>query len=444
VVAPGGGAKRRMSLGRLIVCLGLVLGLRGAAPAEDARGAIASVAAPYRFDAIRWMVSQWVHGGAFGEKALGEAPSALVWRYLAITRDIERLEQERGLAVAREPDRVPAELEAGLARLRASQRSMQPGVERALTSQIQATLVDLGIRSPADGWAAWTPFFPPISFRLENPPQLLVVSPRDRIESVAQIMLVQDLDLTTALDIESEVEALGYSALVTGIGGFGGTYPTFVAESSSLRWTIETATEEWFHQYLAFTPVGSRYVLHLVGWRPDYEIARINETVAGFVASEVADQVLDRYYGGGDLTSLETVASEFDYTRFMRETRMTVDRLLADGEVEAAEAYMEARRQELVARGYAVRKLNQAYFAFHGTYTYGPAAVDPIYEEIKLLRSKSASLSTFVQAASRLTSRAHLRALLELPAPEQASRRPDSVRAIGACARTKHHGTMGA
>ncbi len=433
-----------MPLGRLIVCLGLVLSLSGAAPAEDVRGAVAAIAAPYRFDAVRWMVSQWVRGGAYGGQALDEAPAALVWRYLAITREIEGLEQQRELAIARETDRVPAELDARLARLRENQRSMQPGVERTLTSQIRSVLIDLGIRSPADGWAAWTPFFPPISFRIENPPHLLVVSPRDRIESVAQITLVQDLDLATALDIESEVEALGYSALVTGIGGFGGTYPTFVAESSSLRWIVETATEEWFHQYLAFTPVGSRYVLHLVGWRPDYEIARINETVAGFVASEVADQVLDRYYGGEAVPAVETVASEFDYTRFMRETRLTVDRLLADGEVEAAETYMEARRQELVARGYAIRKLNQAYFAFHGTYTYGPAAVDPIYEEIKLLRAKSPSLSAFVQAAARLTSRAHLRSLLELPAPEQASVWPRPGPSLGACARIDRHGRMGA
>jgi len=52
----------------------------------------------------------------------------------------------------------------------------------------------------------------------------------------------------------------------------------------------------------------------------------------------------------------------------MRETRIRVDKLLAQGRIEEAEAYMEERRQEFVAHGYYIRKLNQAYFAFHGAY----------------------------------------------------------------------------
>ncbi|MBC7315695.1 MAG: hypothetical protein H5T70_04660 [Chloroflexi bacterium] len=96
----------------------------------------------------------------------------------------------------------------------------------------------------------------------------------------------------------------------------------------------------------------------------------------------------------------------------MRETRLEVDRLLAAGEIEAAEAYMEARRQELLREGYIIRRLNQAYFAFHGTYADAPTSVDPIGEEMRTLRAQSATLAEFIHKASRLTSRADLQRII--------------------------------
>ncbi len=48
------------------------------------------------------------------------------------------------------------------------------------------------------------------------------------------------------------------------------------------------------------------------------------------------------------------------------------DELLAAGKIEEAEAYMEARRQVFWDNGYAIRKLNQAYFAFYGAYADVP------------------------------------------------------------------------
>jgi hypothetical protein len=38
------------------------------------------------------------------------------------------------------------------------------------------------------------------------------------------------------------------------------------------------------------------------------------------------------------------------------------------GKVELAEEFMEERRQFFWKKGYHIRKLNQAYFAFHGAY----------------------------------------------------------------------------
>jgi hypothetical protein len=98
----------------------------------------------------------------------------------------------------------------------------------------------------------------------------------------------------------------------------------------------------------------------------------------------------------------------------MRETRIRVDELLAQGKIEEAEAYMEEQRQEFVAQGYNIRKLNQAYFAFHGAYADQPGAAgaDPIGPAVQELRARSPDLYTFVSRIAGVTTLAELQALL--------------------------------
>ncbi len=98
----------------------------------------------------------------------------------------------------------------------------------------------------------------------------------------------------------------------------------------------------------------------------------------------------------------------------MRETRIRVDELLAQEKIEEAEAYMEERRQEFVAQGHFIRKLNQAYFAFYGAYADEPGAAgeDPIGPAVRELRARSPDLRTFVARVARVTTLAELEALL--------------------------------
>jgi len=104
----------------------------------------------------------------------------------------------------------------------------------------------------------------------------------------------------------------------------------------------------------------------------------------------------------------------FDFNAEMRQTRVQVDELLAQGQIEEAEATMEARRQEFVAQGYGIRKLNQAYFAFHGAYADEPGAAgeDPVGPAVQDLRARSPDLHTFVARVARVTTLAQLQALL--------------------------------
>ena len=77
----------------------------------------------------------------------------------------------------------------------------------------------------------------------------------------------------------------------------------------------------------------------------------------------------------------------------MRATRLVVDELLKQGKVDEAEAFMEARRLTFVENGYPLRVLNQAYFAFHGSYATGASSTDPIGPKLRQLRAQSATLT---------------------------------------------------
>ena len=98
----------------------------------------------------------------------------------------------------------------------------------------------------------------------------------------------------------------------------------------------------------------------------------------------------------------------------MHETRVKVDEMLAAGHIEEAEDYMETRRQFFWETGYHIRKLNQAYFAFHGSYADAPGAAgeDPIGPTVLRLRAQSPSLYIFVNQVAGVTRLSELEMLL--------------------------------
>jgi hypothetical protein len=126
---------------------------------------------------------------------------------------------------------------------------------------------------------------------------------------------------------------------------------------------------------------------------------------------------------GGDLTlssSRYLPAEERDpiFTREMRETRLRVEQLLAEGEIEEAEQYMKERSWRLRLGGYYLRKLNQAYFAFRGRYAEGPASLSPIGDQIKELRDLHPNVGSFVKSISGVSSHQEFLDLLERLRPQ--------------------------
>lgn len=262
---------------------------------------------------------------------------------------------------------------------------------------------------------------PPVQFHTTSMPYALIVSPRDVIRQDADISLLPTLTLDQIDALEKQVEeTLDVSALVVQIGGVG-VYPTMVMETSSLTWLTEVVAHEWIHNFLTLRPLGMLY-------NQTPELRTINETTASIAGKELGTLVIEFFYPvlrprqvqenvvAHEENSQDEQPPVFDFRAEMRETRVTVDALLEAGSIEEAEKYMEQRRQLFVENGYQIRRLNQAYFAFHGAYADQPggaAGEDPVGEAVRKFRAQSNNLAEFVRRIAWVTSFEGLKQLLQ-------------------------------
>ncbi len=284
--------------------------------------------------------------------------------------------------------------------LRNSLSPVESGTEavtHTLDADIERALAQQGIAA-----------VPPVRSRLEQPPLLLVVSPRERILYSDRLLLRPAMDLAEIKELEDSITELGLSALVVKIGGFGAAYPAVVSPSLPVKNMVEAAVEEWAHQYLVLKPLGFLYLLDSLGFAQDPGVITMNETLAGMIADEIGSTVYSGYAESATSQQNSRPDDGFDFAAEMRLTRRQVDGLLADGEVEQAETYMNGRRAFFESHGYYIRKLNQAYFAFHGIYGQDPGSSGPIYAQMTGLREASGSLSEFVDRVSAMTGPAAL------------------------------------
>jgi len=289
------------------------------------------------------------------------------------------------------------------------QEQLSPFAESILQNQLGDTLAELDLTAIGQP-------LPPVLYHNSPTPLALIVSPRERIEQITNISILPTLTINDQIELEDRVaDTLNVSTLVVPIGGVG-VYPTMVMETSDLPWMLNTIAHEWAHNYLNIRPLGLNY-------STTPELRTMNETTASIVGDEVGYLVLQKYYP--QLLASQTNPSllafdmhflpsnrlddppTFDFRAEMRETRVRADELLAEGKIEEAEAYMEQRRQVFWDNGYLLRKLNQAYFAFHGAYADQPggaAGEDPVGPAVRALRDQSATLADFINTISWMTS----------------------------------------
>ena len=281
------------------------------------------------------------------------------------------------------------------------QRLLAPLAETVLQDQISATLADLGLTTGGQP-------VPPVLFHISPLPYDLIISPRDKIQQDAAISLLPDLSVDKQNNLENEVDSgIDVSSLVVPVGGIG-SYPTMVMRTTALDWLSDTIAHEWTHNWLSLRPLGMNY-------DSSPELRTMNETTASISGDELSILIMKKYYPElGAESNIQNVSlpinppqADFNFNSEMHITRVHVDELLTLGKVTEAEAFMEQRRQFFWDNGYAIRKLNQAYFAFYGAYANvpgGAAGEDPVGPAVRALRAQSASLTVFLNKISQMFS----------------------------------------
>ncbi len=396
----------------ILASLALLIALSGCSRQPTLTDKINSLAKPYAFSLLTWevdMLSQEIDEHIRHPYAEDNTDAAFVVGYFDLVARENELRQQIGNIQGGFVQGSVNSLQADIDALSVKRQSLEREAEEILARQMSRAAAELGIYTPLDPYWNAHSTFPPVKMRLQEPPQLLVVSPRDRIDRIVGTTLKSDTTQPEAAALENSIEQLDVSALVVGLGGIA-TYPSFVANNYGLRTALDIAAEEWFHQYLFFRPLGFRYALDELGISQPLDVVIMNETMAGMVAGELATEVVRLFYAAyfPQVKVIQTALQTYDFYGELCNTRGQVDVLLSQGKVAEAEAYMEQRRLEFADHGYYIRKLNQAYFAFYGCYANQPGFENPIGKDLQTLRSKSASLASFVQLASSFTSRADL------------------------------------
>ena len=261
---------------------------------------------------------------------------------------------------------------------------LKQDVEEIIEGAIRSVLSNEGLAS------RFNIIFPPVDTSFENPPKVLILSPREKIELKKAILLVNNMSIDDIEQLEEKASENGtLSTLVIQTGGVA-TYPSIIPRNGTMIDSIKTAAHEWTHHYLWFHPLGFNYFR-------TQEMKTINETAANIIANEIAQNAHVVLYGTRYIPKETPNVPEFDLKNEMQATRIHVDDLLAAGFIKEAEDYMEVRRDTFLENGYAFRKMNQAYFAFHGSYADNPASTSPIYDQLVLVRNTSVSLGDFIR-----------------------------------------------
>jgi hypothetical protein len=340
--------------------------------------------AKYEYHLWRWEANTLLDNG-FARVGIGPDPDETdgedaVRQYFALTSQI-RAELE-----GPSPD---VALVDALASERANSEN---DVERLIESYIDQALRDVDLERSLPLFVDADVLWPPVDFELTSPPRLLIRSPRDRIERAGDTLLKNDLSLSDIAGIEEDTSDGDTVSIVVNIGGLA-AYPAIVRDDRSYQSMVETAAHEWVHHYLAFYPLGET-------WGSGGDSHALNETTASLAGREIANLVFAAHPidlpEDADGRAPPAPPTTVDFNKEMRALRLEVDALLAEGKVAEAEQAMEAKRQWFGENGINIRKINQAYFAFYGSYADSPQSSDPIGPKIERVWELTQDVGVFL------------------------------------------------
>ena len=236
--------------------------------------------------------------------------------------------------------------------------------------------------------------WPPVDVDLTERLHVLVAARRDEVRLVRTVLLTADVQRDDYEQIESIVEAdERWSAWVGRVGGVA-LYPASVVSSRNFLGTLQVMAHEWTHHYLSFYPLGLAY-----GRGSD--MRTINETVADIVGDELGSVAAE----SSAFVPTENVEATDRWSEIraatdpiLRQLRIDVDALLAEGQVEEAERLMESVRLQLIDMGRPFRRINQAFLAFRGSYGASPSSPSPWGRRLIEYRADQEDLATFLEA----------------------------------------------
>jgi hypothetical protein len=399
----------------VLILLSIVLLVQSSAIPIDETGRVRKYTQETEFDFVTWTVDALMLKQAQAALSLPSFLSAsqqhqLVKAYLGLVDQRNQVRAKIDRIYANPEVKDPATqskfLIAQLNDLDALQKQSAPIIESILQDQVSATIHDMGLSLGGQP-------IPPVVYHVTDLPLALIVSPRNVIRQDADISLLPGMTASEMAVLEKKVEKdMNVSALVVPVGGIG-IYPPMVMSTTDLPWLVEVIAHEWTHNYLTLRPLGLSY-------ESTAEMRSINETTASISGNEIGQAVVEKYYpeyiepdppatSSGTSKPAQTGNEKpaFNYRAEMHTTRVTADKLLAEGKIDEAEQYMESQRQVFWQNGYQIRRLNQAYFAFYGAYADvpgGAAGTDPVGPAVRALRAQSGSLANFINRISWITS----------------------------------------
>ena len=363
----------------------VALVLLGAVQGSDSFSNADAALAPHKYSLLRWEASN------FMDKWVNKFHNVLPWNsepsrealifqareFFDLIAEIRELEQG-----------TPNEQSAGpLDAFRQRRDDMQTDVEETIESEISSILVQEGFSSRIGV------IFPPVDTVFSDSPGALIISLRDRIAQTSSTLMKPGLSGELRGELEEIIyQEEGVSALIVSTGGVA-TYPSVISISGNLRDALEITAHEWLHHWFFFQPLGQHF------W-DNADMTTLNETAASIGGELIGDRAFTAMTGEvvtHERSSEPKDPEKFDFEAEMRVTRLTAEEMLADGKIDEAETYMEERRQFLDDNGIYIRKINQAFFAFYGSYATGSASVSPIGDQLDELHDGTESLEEFLK-----------------------------------------------
>ena len=235
--------------------------------------------------------------------------------------------------------------------------------------------------------------FPKLRFKLDETPNILIISPSNEIKLTYSILLKQNLTIAEKEIIENQIEKkFNVSAIVLKIGGIA-FYPSLIPKNMEQDKIIRNTIHEWLHQYFSLYNLGQNIY-------KDNKMLALNETLVSYISEELTGNILINKTQSTNIKTKEINA----FNSEIRFTRSITDNLLSKNKINLAEKFMLAQKNKLNDHGYQIRKINQAYFAFYNSYGKSPQSTSNILSKLECIRTKNSKLIMFINKLKNIDS----------------------------------------